>query len=239
MTKRVKIKTHTITPTLTLIDTQPPIQGYNNNFFGAYLFRSEKSAIVDIGPKSAVPNLLAGLYQLAVQPKDLDFILLTHIHIDHGGGTGTAIHEIKNAKVLAHSRALSHLIDPASLWEGSLKTLGDLAIQYGDIIYFNENNPLKLPSKYEEVCFVSSKDFVQYSISSERYPVMAAAVAAGLHKESENVFLVPPAEHSIYVGPIEVFDNSLEVPYLCVAATKGRLDIKLEGRGAVTRISEI
>jgi glyoxylase-like metal-dependent hydrolase (beta-lactamase superfamily II) len=145
----MKIKTHTITPTLTLIDTQPPINGYNNNFFGAYLFRSEKSAIVDIGPKSAVPNLLLGLSQLAVQSKDLDYIVLTHIHIDHGGGTGTALHAINNAKVLAHSRALSHLIDPASLWEGSLKTLGDLAIKYGNIEPVPENKILSVTDNME------------------------------------------------------------------------------------------
>jgi glyoxylase-like metal-dependent hydrolase (beta-lactamase superfamily II) len=37
------------------------------------------------------------------------------------------------AKVFAHSQALRHLVDPTKLWEASLKTLGDLAIQYGRI----------------------------------------------------------------------------------------------------------
>lgn len=143
------METYAITPTLTLIDTQPPIPGYNTKFIGAYLFRAEKNAIVDIGPKSAVPNLLSALSQLAIRAEDLDYIVLTHIHIDHGGGTGTALHSIRNAEVLAHSRARSHLIDPTSLWEGSLKTLGDLAMEYGNIEPVPENKIISVTDKME------------------------------------------------------------------------------------------
>jgi glyoxylase-like metal-dependent hydrolase (beta-lactamase superfamily II) len=133
MTKKMKMKTYAITPTLTLIDTQPPIPGQTTRFLGTYLIRSEKTTIVDIGPKAALPNLLAALPQLGVHAEDINYIVLTHIHIDHAGGTGTALQAIRNAQVLAHSRARPHLIDPSALWEGSLKTLGELAIKYGAI----------------------------------------------------------------------------------------------------------
>ena len=63
----------------------------------------------------------------------IDYIVLTHIHIDHAGGVGMAMKALTNAKILAHGRARSHLIDPAKLWQGSLNTLGDLAIKYGPI----------------------------------------------------------------------------------------------------------
>ena len=68
-----------------------------------------------------------------MSPKEIDYIILTHIHIDHAGGVGTAIREMPKAKVLAHSLALRHLVDPTRLWEASLKTLGDLALHYGSI----------------------------------------------------------------------------------------------------------
>ena len=58
---------------------------------------------------------------------------MTHIHIDHAGGAGTALRDTPRARVLAHSQALRHLADPAKLWEASLETLGDLALQYGRI----------------------------------------------------------------------------------------------------------
>ena len=123
---------HAITPTLRLLNLQPPIPGYKE-FIGAYLFSGEKNAIIDVGPTAAIPNLLSALTEAGMSPKEIDYIVLTHIHIDHAGGVGTAIKELSNAKVLAHSRARSHLIDPTMLWKGSLKTLGDLALKYGPI----------------------------------------------------------------------------------------------------------
>jgi glyoxylase-like metal-dependent hydrolase (beta-lactamase superfamily II) len=123
---------HAITPTLRFLNLQPPIPGYKQ-FIGAYLFSGERNAIIDVGPTAAIPNLLSALTKAGISPKEIDYIVLTHIHIDHAGGAGTAIKELSNATVLAHGRARSHLIDPTMLWEGSLKTLGDLALKYGPI----------------------------------------------------------------------------------------------------------
>jgi len=122
----------TISPTLKLIDLEPPIPGYER-FIGAYVFCGEKKVIVDPGPKSAIPNLLSALTELNVSPREIDYIVLTHIHIDHAGGAGTALRDMPRARVLAHSQALRHVADPTKLWEASLKTLGDLALRYGRI----------------------------------------------------------------------------------------------------------
>lgn len=123
---------YTITPTLRLLNLQPPIPGYGK-FIGAYLFCGEKNAIIDVGPKAAIPNLLHILTELNLSPNEIDYIVLTHIHIDHAGGAGTALKEMSEAKVLAHSRAIPHLVDPTILWQNSLKTLGELALKYGEI----------------------------------------------------------------------------------------------------------
>jgi len=123
---------YTITPTLRLLDISPPIAGYEK-FMGTYLFCGEKKALVDVGPRVTIPRLLSALAELAISPGEIDYIILTHIHIDHAGGTGTALKEMKRAKVVAHRRARTHLVDPGRLWESSLRTLGDLAIKYGQI----------------------------------------------------------------------------------------------------------
>lgn len=73
------------------------------------------------------------MVELNISPDEIDYLILTHIHIDHAGGTGTALRYMPRAKVLAHSQALRHLADPTQLWEASLKTLADLALQYGII----------------------------------------------------------------------------------------------------------
>jgi glyoxylase-like metal-dependent hydrolase (beta-lactamase superfamily II) len=119
-----------IEPTIRLLALEPGIPGYDR-FFATYLLSGEKNAIVDVGPAAALPSLLSALADLGMSPGDVDYIVLTHIHIDHSGGIGAAAREMRRARVVAHDRALRHLIDPTKLWEASQRTLGDLAIEYG------------------------------------------------------------------------------------------------------------
>jgi glyoxylase-like metal-dependent hydrolase (beta-lactamase superfamily II) len=123
---------YNITPYLKLMDLQPPIPGYDE-FIGSYLFHGDKNAVIDVGPKAAIPNLFKALAELNLDPGEIDFVVLTHIHMDHAGGVGTALREMSRAKVVAHSRAVKHLADPSTLWHNSLKTLGEMALKYGEI----------------------------------------------------------------------------------------------------------
>src|SRR4030042_4751464 len=110
------MKIYTTPPNLKLLNLQPPIPGYVK-FIGAYLFQGEKNAIIDVGPKAAIPNLLRALTELNLSPNEIDYTVLTHIHIDHAGGVGTALKEMSKAKVLAHNRAIPHLVDSTMLWQ--------------------------------------------------------------------------------------------------------------------------
>jgi glyoxylase-like metal-dependent hydrolase (beta-lactamase superfamily II) len=121
-----------VSPKFKVLNLELPGAGYLE-FVAAYLFRGEKAAIIDIGPKALVPEVLSAVSQLGVSLPEFEYIILTHIHLDHAGGVGTLIKEMPNAKVVAHSRARPHLIDPAMLWEASLKTLGDVPLQYGQL----------------------------------------------------------------------------------------------------------
>jgi hypothetical protein len=138
-------------------------------------------------------------------------------------------------------KAIVHFIDKGEQvsfiqFKTTLETnVRDLAIQYGDVIVFNEKNQLKIPSKYQEVCFVPANAISQQMPVGDKYIIMRAAVEEGLHRDTENVFLIPPAPNPIYVGPIDVGLAN----YLCVNVTKGRIDIRLEGLGDRTRISRI
>jgi len=122
----------TVTPNIRLLHLQPPIPGYSR-FIGPYLISGEKNAVVDTGPAAAIPALLSALNKAAIDPENISYILSTHIHIDHAGGVGGAIRALPNAKVLTHGRAHQHLINPAALWESSLKVLGDYAVKSGPI----------------------------------------------------------------------------------------------------------
>jgi glyoxylase-like metal-dependent hydrolase (beta-lactamase superfamily II) len=115
------------------LDLQPPIPGFNR-FIGSYLLLGERTAIVDPGPASAIPGLLTGLAEAGLKLEQVDYVVLTHIHLDHAGGTGALMASLPRATVVAHSRAISHLVNPTPLWNASLKTLGKLAVQYGRVM---------------------------------------------------------------------------------------------------------
>ena len=127
-----------ITPNLILLSSHPTLAGFED-FIGTYLFYSDKKALVDVGPKAAIPGLLNVMSQAGVDPDEIDYIILTHLHMDHAGGVGQAVKEMKNAHVMAHPRAYNHLVDPAVLWKASRETLGDLALRYGKIEPVTEN----------------------------------------------------------------------------------------------------
>jgi glyoxylase-like metal-dependent hydrolase (beta-lactamase superfamily II) len=122
----------TITSNIKFLPLHADISGYER-FFGSYLLYGDKYALVDVGPAAVLPSLLSALTEQEIEPDEIDYIILTHIHMDHSGGVGAAVREMKNAKVVAHERARFHLKDPTRLWNASLKVLGDLALQYGAI----------------------------------------------------------------------------------------------------------
>jgi glyoxylase-like metal-dependent hydrolase (beta-lactamase superfamily II) len=121
-----------ITPDLKLLNFCPPGSGFEN-FLSSYLIGVKKKALVDVGPQVTIPGLLAALAAARVSPEEIDYIILTHIHMDHAGGIGRAAKEMKNAQVLVHPRAYDHLIDPSVLWQASQAALGSLALKYGKI----------------------------------------------------------------------------------------------------------
>jgi glyoxylase-like metal-dependent hydrolase (beta-lactamase superfamily II) len=120
--------TRDIGENLSLIDLETC--GYKN-LIASYVLKGEKTLIVETGPTSSVPNLLAGLDELNVHPEDVAYVAVSHIHIDHAGGAGTLLKKLPNAKVIVHSKGVSHLIDPTRLWLASKQTLGDVAEMFG------------------------------------------------------------------------------------------------------------
>ena len=118
-----------ISPHLKMLSAHPTLAGFED-FVGCYLLSGEKKALVDVGPAAGIPGLLNALSAAGVSPEEIDYIILTHIHIDHAGGIGQAVKAMKNARVMAHSRARNHLIDPTILWQASRNTLGELALRY-------------------------------------------------------------------------------------------------------------
>ncbi|MBN2232001.1 MAG: MBL fold metallo-hydrolase [Deltaproteobacteria bacterium] len=111
---------------------QPVLEGFTR-FISAWVYHDERfTVLVDPGPRSTIPHLCAELKKLGVDR--LDWILLTHIHIDHAGGTGELLKTFPAARVICHPDGIRHMVAPEKLWQGSLQVLGSMAEAYGGII---------------------------------------------------------------------------------------------------------
>jgi glyoxylase-like metal-dependent hydrolase (beta-lactamase superfamily II) len=112
------------------ITVAPPIDGFAD-FISAWVVTGTPSFLVDVGPGSTADQLLRGLEILGVS--HLDYLLLTHIHLDHAGAAGAISRRFPEARVVCHAKGIPHLIDPTQLWEGSRNVLGPVAEGYGPL----------------------------------------------------------------------------------------------------------
>lgn len=97
----------------------------------SYIITGPNPVLVESGPTNSIPNLLSGIDELGIKREDIQYVAVTHIHLDHGGGAGTLLKYLPNAKVLVHPRGAPHLIDPERLWPSSQSVLGFVSEIFG------------------------------------------------------------------------------------------------------------
>jgi len=101
---------------------------YRRGFAACYLVRSrDRLAFVDTGTAHTVPILLAVLADLGLTPEHVDYVIPTHVHLDHGGGAGDLMAACPNARLVVHPKGAPHLIDPARLIAGATAVYGQAA----------------------------------------------------------------------------------------------------------------
>jgi glyoxylase-like metal-dependent hydrolase (beta-lactamase superfamily II) len=81
--------------------------------------------LIDPGPTSCLPRLESGLRDRGLSLRDVRTILLTHIHLDHAGATGTIVERVNGIRVYVHERGAPHLIDPSKLMASAARLYGD------------------------------------------------------------------------------------------------------------------
>ena len=94
-----------------------------------------RAAFIDCGVNDSVPLLLATLEEKNVDVGDVDYLFLTHVHLDHAGGAGLLMASLPNAKAVLHPRGAPHMIDPVKLIKGAQAVYGEEEYfrQYGEI----------------------------------------------------------------------------------------------------------
>jgi glyoxylase-like metal-dependent hydrolase (beta-lactamase superfamily II) len=97
----------------------------------SYIIAGPKPMLVESGPTNSVPNLISGIEELDIKLEAIEYVAVTHIHLDHGGGAGTLLKSLPNAKVIVHPRGAPHLVDPERLWPSSQAVLGYVSEVFG------------------------------------------------------------------------------------------------------------
>lgn len=95
-------------------------------FDAAYLIVEDgRAAFVDCGTNYAVPRMLDALAAAGLNAADVDWLILTHVHLDHAGGAGELMARLPNARLVVHPRGARHMIDPSQLWAGASAVYGE------------------------------------------------------------------------------------------------------------------
>jgi glyoxylase-like metal-dependent hydrolase (beta-lactamase superfamily II) len=103
----------------------------------AYLLHcGDRACFIDNNTNHAVPALLSALAQSGYKSEQVEYIIITHVHLDHAGGTGLLLRHCPNAKVVAHPRAAPHVIDPSRLVQSAQQVYGEMQFRqlYGEIV---------------------------------------------------------------------------------------------------------
>lgn len=112
-----------------LIDTQALGE---KNTVAAYLVKGSKTALVDCGYASSAETVLQALTELNVSPADMDYVIPTHVHLDHAGAAGYLLDRMPRAKLIAQEKGVKHLVDPTRLVESATSVFGEALIKtYG------------------------------------------------------------------------------------------------------------
>ena len=213
---QLNAKIQKIADDLFLIPLCPPITGFNN-FISAWLYRGKITCLIDVGPSSTAPDLLRALQKLNID--QLNYILLTHIHLDHAGAIGEITEAFSQTPIVCHPAGLSHLIEPSRLWEGTKKVLGSMALEYGPIKPIAENRILEVSrfnNEFITPIFTPGHAAHHVSFQTEKY--LFAGEAGGVHRSMPaNRYYLRPATPPRFF--LDVAVQSLDALIACRANT--------------------
>lgn len=166
------------------------------HFIASYVLVGESVAIVETGPTSSVQNLVRSLTELGINPDDVSYIAVSHIHLDHGGGAGTLVKHFPKARVIVHEKGAPHLANPEKLWQQSKMVMGEIAKIYGE--------PEPVPADQ----IIAAKDGMTFEIGKD----MALKVVETLGHASHHLSYYEPLSNSVFVGDAAgIYLNDIDV----------------------------
>lgn len=109
------------------------------------------AALVDSGTWHSVPHILEVLQARSIAREAVDFVIPTHIHLDHAGGAGALMQEFPNAKLIVHPFGAKHMVDPERISQGAIEVYGEARFRedYHEIVPVDPERIIEAPDGYE------------------------------------------------------------------------------------------
>lgn len=144
----MKVPTQEMGHGITLID----VQIGRPNVVAAYLIRNRDRAVfIDTGATRSVPALLSVLDAQGIERSKVDYVIPTHVHLDHAGGAGALMQHLPEAHMIIHPLGARHMIDPSRLNAGATAVYGEEVMQrvFGDLVPVPEDRVTKADDGFE------------------------------------------------------------------------------------------
>ncbi len=125
---------------------------YRPRFDAAHLIVEKgRGAFIDCGVNDSLPRMLGALEQAGLQASDIDWLILTHVHLDHAGGAGLLMQSLPNARLVVHPRGARHMIDPSVLIAGASAVYGEQEVRdtYGDLVPVPAERVIEAPDGHQ------------------------------------------------------------------------------------------
>lgn len=108
-----------------------------------------KMALIDTGTTSSIPGVISVLQEKNLAIEDVDYIILTHIHLDHAGGASHCMRVFPNARLVVHPRGARHMADPGKLISGAIAVYGETEFKrvYGEIYPIDKKRIIEAPDE--------------------------------------------------------------------------------------------
>ena len=107
------------------VETIDPLMHDKQHQLSCYFLPGPRPTLVEPGPESCLDRVIAALDDRGVGPDDLANIVVTHVHLDHGGGAGRLAEHFPSATVFVHTEGARHLRSPERLWNSATRVYGE------------------------------------------------------------------------------------------------------------------
>ena len=181
----------------TLIEVKQERTGFDR-FIGTWVCEGEQNLVVDVGPANSVMGLIESLEEMNVDR--IDYVLITHIHIDHAGGLADFLEHFPMAKAICYEKAVGHLVEPSKLWAGSQHVLGELAQVYGRVKPVKQERLIPhTQADVRDLEIVETPGHAPHHISFRYQDSLFVGEAAGNYFSMGNADYIRPATPPVFL----------------------------------------